>query len=51
MTSRFYTHEQLLDTARLNPKDVEQVKRRRRQHHRLGFGEEKHPAATASDGP
>jgi hypothetical protein len=38
MKSRFYTHEQLVNIAQLNPEDVEQVRRRRRQHNRLGFG-------------
>lgn len=38
MKSRFYTREQLLNAAQLNPEDTEQIMRRRRRHNRLGFG-------------
>jgi TnpA family transposase len=38
MKSRFYTHEQLVNVARLQPEDIEQIRRRRRPHNRLGFG-------------
>ena len=38
MKSRFYTHEQLINVAQLKPEDIGQIRRRRRQHNRLGFG-------------
>ena len=38
MKSRFYTHEQLVNVARLKPEDIGQIRLRRRQHNRLGFG-------------
>lgn len=38
MESHFYTHEQLINLAQFNSKDIEQVNQRRRQHNRLGFG-------------
>lgn len=38
MKSRFYTHEQLVNVARLTPDDIEQIRQRRRQYNQLGFG-------------
>lgn len=38
MESQRYTHEQLVNIAQFNSKDLEQTKQRRRRHNRLGFG-------------
>ncbi len=37
MTLPHYSHEQLINTARFDTKDIEQIKRCRREYNRLGF--------------
>jgi hypothetical protein len=38
MTKNTFTHQQLLDTAKFNQDDLEQIRKRRQDHSRLGFG-------------